>query len=97
MKDYLYKLNLATIAMALLMLALLVFSYGCAVCTAQSTRCEGHEAQICDSRGHWRSMMDCDQVNGDVTFSCQETMDGDEVGHTCLPEPEEGSSEGTGD
>jgi len=63
----------------------LMFMWGCAVCTSQATRCSGNVTEICDSRGHWRVLMDCDEVDGDQDFSCQETVVDGEAAHTCLP------------
>lgn len=75
----------------MMLVVLVVLLQACAVCTAQATRCSGNTAEICDSRGHWRTLMDCDEVEGESSFSCQQTMvEGesgeDEEGHTCLPE-----------
>lgn len=72
--------------LALFYMFLAVFTlFGCAVCTAEQTRCTGNVAEICDSRGHWRTLQDCDEVDGESPFSCQTTVDEGEEAHTCLP------------
>jgi len=67
----------------MMLIALALSATGCGVCVAEATRCQGQTAQICDSRGRWQTVMDCDAVQGDSVFSCVEDADGD---HTCLPE-----------
>lgn len=81
---YLWDWAKALILMVLVVIFVL-FMWGCAVCTTQSTRCSGNVAEICDSRGHWRMLMDCDEVEGETPFSCQETIDEGQTAHTCLP------------
>jgi len=74
-----------------LVLALAISGISCSVCTAEQTRCVGNVAEICDSRGHWRQMQDCDEVDGleeNMVFTCQTTIDEGETAHTCLPEAE---------
>jgi len=72
-----------------LVVALALATSGCGACISEATRCHGQEAQVCDSRGHWRTVMDCDDVQGDSPFTCGEE-DGD---HTCLPDTMEGGAE----
>ena len=60
-----------------------MFVSGC--CSVAQTRCSGNVAEICDSRGIWRQMQDCDETEGERPFTCQGTMlDGNEE-FTCLP------------
>jgi hypothetical protein len=85
---------IAWFVLVVCLIVLVVLSnVGCAVCTAQATRCTGNITEICDSRGHWRTLMDCDEVQGDLLFACQETIDEGEEAHTCLPTPEDGEGE----
>jgi hypothetical protein len=76
--------------LVLAILMVMSVSAGCAVCTTEQTRCMGNVAEICDSRGQWRQLMDCDGVEGDSTFTCQSTIDEGAEAHTCLPEQEGG-------
>jgi len=48
-----------------------------------STRCHGSEAQICDPRGRWQTMTDCDQVEPGA-WRCGWVEDAQ--GHTCIRE-----------
>lgn len=55
-------------------------------CTAPgTTRCSGHEAQLCDPEGRWVTTTDCDQVEPGA-WSCQWAEEVE--GHTCLPAKE---------
>jgi hypothetical protein len=52
------------------------------VCEPQQTQCVDDVAQLCDPEGRWQDVMNCAEVEGDHTFSCQQDP---EEGHTCLP------------
>jgi len=84
-----------TACIVLVILAALL--QACAVCTSAQTRCVGNVAEICDSRGQWRTMTNCDEVEGDSPFTCQTTEDDGEEAHTCLPEPETSTMEDSTD
>lgn len=70
----------------MILVVLVTLLSACSVCTSEQTRCVGNVAEICDSRGHWRNFMDCDEVAGESPFTCQTTIDEGEAAHTCLPE-----------
>ena len=72
---------------ALALFALLLACPVAPVCEQLQTRCADAVAQVCDADGRWQDVMNCAEVEGDSTFSCQEEP---EEGHTCLPVPEEG-------
>lgn len=80
-----------------ILVALAMLIQACSVCTAEQTRCVGNIAEICDSRGHWREMMNCDEVEGESAFTCQTTVDEGEEAHTCLPEPQASTMEDSTD
>jgi hypothetical protein len=62
--------------------------WGCGpICAQLETRCFAGNPQVCDSRGRWQTVLDCQEVSeasggeGDGGWACQ-PFDG---GHTCLP------------
>lgn len=79
------------IIILLISVAMISVTSGCAVCTVQQTRCNGNVAEICDSRGHWRTSRNCDDVefeNGNVPV-CRTSIQNGETIHTCLPQENE--------
>jgi hypothetical protein len=52
------------------------------VCESLQTRCEGNVAQVCDSRGQWQEVANCDEVTPGA-WRCAADED---VGHTCVRE-----------
>lgn len=56
-----------------------------AVCTHLETRCADNVAQLCDTRGQWQDVVDCEGVASptQLRWSCVEDDEGD---HVCLPD-----------
>lgn len=51
-------------------------------CEEETSRCSGNSVQICNSDGVWETIMNCEEVSGEETFTCQQDTDGV---HACLP------------
>jgi len=58
------------------------------VCETKQTRCNGTQAEVCDSNGRWQQVMDCSKVVDPkgASWSCCPVREGDAgIVHTCLP------------
>jgi len=69
-----------------ILLTLSLLTLGCSECTKLAQRCVDNVAQLCDTRGKWRPVMDCTKLKrkpADPDWTCQTLKTGK---CTCMPQ-----------
>ena len=56
------------------------------VCQTLASRCDGSRVELCDSRGQWTLVADCDAMTSGGEWTCGETVSAGETVAACLPE-----------
>ncbi len=72
------------VRMKILILVMAVILLGCnEECETDTTRCDGNQAQVCNSKGDWETMDDCTAVSEGTPFVFECQFEDDQ--HVCVP------------